>query len=166
LADVIIRDATASDAAAILAINAACEPAVSAMSSQDYADIAGWAERVLVAESEDEVRGFLILLRPGTAYPSDNYAWFERRYPRHLYVDRIALSDSARGLGVGRRLYEQAFALAQELGEERVTAEVNADPPNPQSMSFHDALGFTPLAERPSRSGKVVVMFVRELNAP
>jgi hypothetical protein len=97
----------------------------------------------------------MILIRPGSAYPSDNYGWFEeQRSTRHLYVDRIAVSNAARGCGVGRALYEETLRLAAELGEERVTAEVNEDPPNPESMAFHAKLGFRHLESRMSGSGQ------------
>jgi len=160
---VTVRKAEPGDEAFILALNAACVPSVSEMSAQDFRNIAGWAERVLIAEAGGRPAGFVILIRPGSAYPSDNYGWFETAYRRHLYVDRIAVSESARGTGAGRALYEAALLMARELGEERITAEVNEDPPNPESMAFHAKLGFRHLLSRPSRSGKVVAMLERPL---
>jgi predicted GNAT superfamily acetyltransferase len=160
---VAIRDAAAGDEDFILALNAACTPAVADMSEQDYRDIAGWAHRVLVADLDGKPCGFLILIRPGSEYPSDNYAWFEAKFDRHLYVDRIAVSDMARGRGVGRALYDEALRMAAALGERRITAEVNEDPPNPESMAFHTRLGFRFLHSRPSRHGKIVAMLERPL---
>jgi len=160
---VAVRDAVEGDEDFILALNAACTPAVADMSRQDYRDIAGWAHRVLVAELDSKSCGFLILIRPGSAYPSDNYAWFEAKFDHHLYVDRIAVSDWARGEGVGRALYDEALRMAKALGEQRITAEVNEQPPNPESMAFHTRLGFRFLHSRPSRHGKVVAMLERPL---
>ena len=160
---VAVRDAVEGDEDFILALNAACTPAVADMSRQDYRDIAGWAHRVLVAELDGKPCGFLILIRPGSAYPSDNYAWFEAKFDHHLYVDRIAVSDWARGEGVGRALYDEALRMAKALGEQRITAEVNEQPPNPESMAFHTRLGFRFLHSRPSRHGKVVAMLERPL---
>lgn len=160
---VTVRDADSGDEAFILALNAACTPAVSELTAQDYRDIAGWAHRVLIAEAGGKPAGFVILIRPGSAYPSDNYGWFEARFGRHLYVDRIAVSEAARGAGAGRAMYDAALKLAAELGEERVTAEVNEDPPNPESMAFHEKLGFRHLLSRRSRSGKMVAMLERPL---
>lgn len=164
-----VRDAGAGDEEFILALNAACTPAVGDMDAQDYRDIAGWAHRVViceaaVSEGRGEPVGFMILIRPGSEYPSDNYLWFEEKFGRQLYVDRIAVSSAARGLGVGRFLYEEAFRMAAALGEERVTAEVNEVPPNPESMAFHAKLGFRHLLSRTSpRLGKVVAMLERPL---
>jgi predicted GNAT superfamily acetyltransferase len=158
-----VRDAGEGDEDFILALNAACTPAVGDLTREQFRRIAGWSYRILIAEAGGDPAGFVILIRPGSAYPSDNYGWFEQTFGRHLYVDRIAVSDAARGLGVGRRLYEEALRLAAELGEERVTAEVNEDPPNPESMAFHAKLGFRHLLSRMSGSGKVVAMLERAL---
>jgi uncharacterized protein len=49
------------------------------------------------------------------------------------------------------------------LGEQRLTAEVNEKPPNPESMAFHAKLGFRHLQSRPSRHGKMVAMLERPL---
>ncbi|MEQ1780459.1 MAG: GNAT family N-acetyltransferase [Hyphomonadaceae bacterium] len=161
---VTVRDAEARDEDFILALNAACTPAVGDMHAQDYRDIAGWAHRVVISEADGKPVGFMILIRPGSEYPSDNYGWFEEKFGRQLYVDRIAVAASARGLGVGRFLYEEALRMAADLGEERVTAEVNEDPPNPESMAFHIKLGFRHLLSRTSpRLGKVVAMLERPL---
>jgi len=158
---VTVRDAAPGDEDFILALNAACVPAVGDMPREKYRQYAGWAYRVLIAEAGGEPAGFVILIRPGSAYPSDNYAWFETAFDRHLYVDRIAVNEAARGTGAGRALYEAAIRMACELGEERVTAEVNEDPPNPESMAFHTKLGFRHLLSRTSGSGKVVAMLER-----
>jgi predicted GNAT superfamily acetyltransferase len=134
---VTVRDAGEQDEAFILALNAACTPAVGEMDTTDYRDIVGWAHRVLIAEAGGQPAGFMILIRPGSAYPSLNYAWFERRFLRHLYVDRIAIDQSVRGQGIGRALYDAALAIAAANGDQRITCEVNVDPPNPESMAFH-----------------------------
>ncbi len=166
---VTVRDAEARDEDFILALNAACTPAVGDMDASDYHDIVGWAHRIVIAEAAigaDGVKpvGFMILIRPGSAYPSDNYGWFEDQFDHQLYVDRIAVDNAARGLGIGRALYDEAFRMAAELGEQRVTAEVNEDPPNPESMAFHAKLGFRHLLSRTSpRLGKVVAMLERPL---
>ena len=160
---VAVRNAAEGDEGFILSLNAACTPAVAEMDRQDYRQIAGWAHRVLIAELGGKPCGFMILIRPGSAYPSDNSAWFEEKFDRHLYVDRIAVSDGVRGKGVGRALYEEALAMAGKLDELRITAEVNEAPPNPESMAFHMRLGFRFLHSRPSRHGKIVAMLERSL---
>jgi predicted GNAT superfamily acetyltransferase len=160
---VAIRDAAEGDEEFILALNAACTPAVGALDANGLAALRGWARRVLVAEAGGARVGFIILLGPGTAYDSDNYAWFEQRFPSHLYIDRVAVDAAARGANVGRMLYDAAAKIARDLGEERLTAEVNEQPPNPESMAFHERMGFNHLVSRASRAGKVVAMLERPL---
>ena len=159
---IVIRDAAPEDEGFILALNAASTPAVAEMDAEDYGDIAGWAHRVLVAELDGKPCGFLILIRPGTAYPSDNYGWFESKFSNHLYIDRIAISEFAKGKGVGRAFYDEASRIAAKNGDERLTCEVNESPPNPQSMAFHSRLGFRHLLSRPSKD-KIVAMMERPL---
>ena len=159
---VAVRDATKADEDFILAVNAACTPAVGEMDAADYEEIRLSAHAVRVAEVGGKPAGFIILIRPLSAYRSLNYAWFEERYERHLYIDRIAIGADFRGQGIGRALYEDASRIAASAGEERLTAEVNEDPPNPQSISFHKALGFNYLVSRPWKD-KVVAMFERPL---
>ena len=164
MAGVTIRDAAQADEAFILALNAASTPAVGDMDASDYREIAAQAHRVLIAEAGGEPAGFMILIRPGSAYPSDNFGWFEEQFDRHLYIDRVAVSRAAWGTGVGRALYEEAMRIAASLGEMRLTAEVNEVPPNPESMAFHARLGFRHLLSRTSpRLGKVVAMLERPL---
>src|SRR5579871_2162535 len=158
-----IRDAEEGDEAFILALNAASTPAVADMSAPDYREIAAAAHRVLIAEAGGVRAGFVILIHPDAPYPSDNYAWFEERFERHLYIDRTAIEAVAQGLGVGQALYREALKIAAANGDQRLTAEVNVEPPNPQSMRFHEAFGFRCLMSRPSRSGKVVAMLERPL---
>ena len=48
--------------------------------------------------------------------------------------------DSQRG-GIGRRLYEMLFAILKEMHYEHAYACIST--PNPQSVKFHEAMGFT-----------------------
>lgn len=160
-----IRAYEPGDEAFILRLNAACTPEVGDMDASRFAQIRGAAHRILVAEVDGEAVGFLILLRAGAAYDSDNFAWFEDRFDRHLYVDRIAIDEMARGEGVGAALYEAAIDVAREAGDPRITAEVNELPPNPVSLAFHDSMGFQHLGTRLSDAGKIVVLLERPVAA-
>ena len=163
---VAIRDAASGDEEFILALNAASTPAVAEMDQTDYREIAAASHRVLVAELDGQPCGFLILIRPGAPYKSDNYGWFEDQFDNHLYIDRIAVGEFAKGRGVGRAFYDEAARIAAKNGDERLTCEVNVEPPNPQSMAFHTRLGFRHLHTRPSgdsKPQKIVAMLERPL---
>ncbi len=160
-----IRDYGPGDEAFILRLNADCTPEVGDMDAGRFAQIREAAHRILIAEAGGDPVGFLILLRAGASYDSDNYAWFEERFDSHLYVDRVAIDEMSRGEGIGAALYEAAFQLAREAGEARVTAEVNEMPPNPASLAFHDRMGFIRLGTRFSNAGKTVVLLERPVAA-
>ena len=88
------------------------------------------------------VVGFLLALRPGTAYDSPNYGWFCDRYDDFLYIDRIVMDPCVRGRGLGKTAYCALFDFARDHGIGRLVAEIDSRPPNGPSLSFHRAMGF------------------------
>ena len=59
-----------------------------------------------------------------------------------LYIDDICVDESARGLGVGRALYDHILAFAREKGCYNVT--LNVWTCNPGAMRFYEKLGLKP----------------------
>jgi len=88
---------------------------------------------------------FVMCFDHDASYSSPNFAWYQQRFDRFLYVDRVVVDPAARGTGIARQLYHGVFAAATEAAVPRVVAEISADPPNPASDAFHDRLGFTEL---------------------
>jgi len=133
-----------SDEAAVLAINAECVPEVGEMDADKLAYFVENAGMIAVAENDaDEVVGFMIGLDESlTDYPSNNYAWFKDKYPKFAYVDRIALTESARGQGHGRAFYGAFEAWGFGHGKLYMLAEVNTVPDNEPSHKFHQNLDF------------------------
>jgi len=111
-----------------------------------------------------QVDALFIGLEQGTDYDSPNYRWFEQRFERFAYVDRIVVAVAARGRGLARLLYEDFFRAAKARGHSRVCCEVNYDPPNPESDAFHARMEFKEIgrATLPDR-GKSVRYLLREL---
>ncbi len=95
-----------------------------------------------VIENEGQVVAFLLAFREGSAYDSENYRWFATRYSRFLYIDRIVVSSSAQGRGLGRLFYEDLFAFARSSNVGIVACEFDLDPPNLISERFHLRFGF------------------------
>lgn len=157
MADILIRALTPADVPALVAINDAAHPAVPITPADEFRDLVAMSELALVAERGGEPVGFLLAMTPGLDYASENYRWFSARGGDFLYIDRIVLGPDARGLGVGRRLYERVVAEAAARGAAEVTCEVNVQPPNPESLAFHAALGFRELARQPTKGGEIVV---------
>ena len=59
-----------------------------------------------------------------------------------LYIDDICVDENARGLGVGRALYEHILSYAREKGAYNVTLNVWSC--NPGAMAFYEKLGLAP----------------------
>ncbi len=162
--DIEIRPYRPEDAPHVLTINAANVPEVGPMDRAKLDHFAVCAEWFPVVLSAGEVVGFAVLLVEGADYGSPNYGWFKERYPSFLYVDRIAISADATRRGIGRRIYEQAIALAEKKGRPALCAEVNTVPPNPRSMGFHESFGFQEMARtQPYGGEEEVSMLVRSI---
>ena len=156
---VTIRDATADDYGHIIALNNACVPAVNEVTLASLQHFASIAEILSAVTLGDDVVGFIICLRPGKAYSSDNYAWLSAKLKDFLYIDRVAFAQHAQGKGLGKHLYETVFARARELGCP-VVCEVNTQPRNDQSLVFHTKLGFVEIGEA-SRPGGPTVAYLQ-----
>lgn len=113
----------------------------------------GGADALLVAFDQD------------AAYDNANFAWQKARYPRFVYIDRVVVAAHARGRGLARMLYAELSAWALAQGHERLVCEINADPPNPGSVAFHQGLGFRPVGEAQLGNGKTVSYYERLLRA-
>jgi uncharacterized protein len=100
--------------------------------------------------------GYLITFDQDSAYDSPNFLWFQARYPRFVYVDRIVIEPGLRRTGLARRLYRQCFERTRTDGHALVGCEVNSDPPNPVSDAFHAGLGFREVGHATLANGKSV----------
>ncbi|MFT5352874.1 MAG: putative GNAT superfamily acetyltransferase [Polyangiales bacterium] len=161
-----IRPYSPEDAGKILLLNESSIPAVSVIDAQRLAFFAKEASWFQVLEVDGQVEGFVILLVESTReYMSPNFRWFLKRHERFAYIDRIALSETVRRNGHGRRLYEEAEAWVRANSRALICAEVNTVPPNPASHRFHRATGFREVARtRPYGPDKEVAMYEKYLD--
>jgi uncharacterized protein len=153
-------------------ISAAVEAAVLALNNA-HAQELSWLElpalrsildQAFYAKAIGTVDAFLLALDETAIYDSPNYAWLKARYPRFVYVDRIAVAAHARGRGLARILYEDLFVRAAQAGHDLIVCEVNTVPPNPGSDAFHAALGFEEVGQAVlSDRGKTVRYLARRL---
>jgi len=148
---VMIRDITSADLPAVLALNNAHAVEVNELTADALAALVGVAAHARVI---DGGHGFLIAFSERTPVQGPNHGWFLARSPAFLYIDRVVIAPGSRGLGHARRLYEDLAAVA---GDRPLCCEVNLVPPNPESLAFHDRLGFTACGEGDDpRNGKRV----------
>lgn len=162
-----VRDADlAADGDAILALNNGAVPAVNMLDRTEFLALAALGTVRVATRPDLRVAGFILTMVPGAPYNSQNYRWFSARYTDFFYIDRVVVDGRTRGGGVGRALYDDTIRRAAEGRHPRVCSEVNIRPPNPQSMAFHEALGFVAIDEHfNDAEGKLVAMMVRELVA-
>ncbi len=104
-------------------------------------------EKATYVRVTGEDAGLLVTYDQNGDYSSVNFKWFCSTYDRFLYVDRVVVSQKARGQGIARGFYDDLFEFARTKGYERVVCEVNSDPPNPASDAFHASLGFKVVGE-------------------
>lgn len=110
------------------------------------------------------VEAFIMTFDQDADYDSPNFLWLKQRFPRFVYVDRVAVDEAARGRGHARRFYEDLFEQAKRADHTVVTCEVNAEPPNPASDAFHARLGFHEIGTATIHGGKKTVRyFAREI---
>ena len=95
----------------------------------------------LLVQDDDEIVGFIICMREGSAYGSENYKFFTDRLKKFLYVDRVAIDERHRRAGLGQAIYEDIFAQASE-DNLPIALEVNTEPINQPSLNFHEKMGF------------------------
>jgi len=78
----------------------------------------------------------------------------------------VVVDAAARGRGLARQLYADLERRAREEGRERLVCEINANPANPKSDSFHRALGFVPVGEQSlADRGKTVRYWAKDFSA-
>ena len=162
---VLLRPLGNDDLELVHAINEAEVPAVGTASFDHLASIIDQSVIALVAEVDDGIAGFGLVLAPGAAYGSVNYRWFCERYDEFIYLDRVAVAPRFRRRGIGRALYAEVERLA---GERLPTAtdftlEVNLRPRNETSLRFHAELGFVEVGQQETDYGARVSMMAKPL---
>lgn len=147
----------------------AFEPAILALNNAHAVELS-WLEparlttllgRAFYARRLGADEAFLLAFDQDADYDSPNYLWFRERYPRFVYVDRVAVSTEARGRGHARTLYADLIAVARAAGHALILCEVNSAPPNPASDAFHAALGFTEVGQAEIHGGTKTVRYLR-----
>jgi predicted GNAT superfamily acetyltransferase len=152
-----IDDLRLLDATVILSLNNEHARETSAL---DHASLTALLDMAFYARGVDRgATAFLIALDHNASYENPNFAWFKASGKSFVYIDRIIVSSAARGLGIGRLLYDDLFAMAKQAGQSRVVCEVNIEPPNPASESFHIAMGFDGVGQATIHNGAKTVRY-------
>lgn len=161
----LIRPITLPDHAAILRLNAECQPFVALLTEADLQHLLpiGGLHRVAV-DANGTVIGYLLAFYSEAPYDDE-----EIRHLRHhltepfCYIAQVAITADSRRQGIARALYESLFATARARGLRTICSEVNTNPPNRESLAYHQRMGFTPLHEHLLSSGWTVVFLTKSL---
>lgn len=123
-------------------LNQANTPEVGSLESiQHLKQLIEFSSYNLLVLKEDEIVGYIICMREGSAYGSENYKFFTQRLKKFLYVDRVAINEQHRRAGLGQAIYEDIFA--QAISDSLpIALEVNTQPVNQPSLNFHEKMGF------------------------
>lgn len=158
-----IRDVASGDLDAVLELNEANVPELGSATPEQMAWFIEHAPYFRVVDVDERIGALLVGLRPGLDYGSPNYRWFVERYVDFGYIDRVAVAEHARRLGLASRLYSD-FETTLPESVEVMTCEVNLRPPNDGSMRFHERRGFRQVGSQVTEGGKKeVAMLVRPL---
>ena len=96
---------------AIYDLNQANTPEVGSLESmQHLKQLIEFSSYNLLVLKEDEIVGFIICMREGAAYGSENYKFFTKRLKKFLYVDRVQLMSNTEGQ-VWDKLYMKTYFL-------------------------------------------------------
>ena len=157
---IVIREMMTSDLDEVWKINQENVPAVGEESIEALAEVLAMSCISLVAEFENTVVGFCMVLGPHTSYGSPNYLYFCANLTNFIYLDRVAITAAWQGKGIGADLYREV--------ESRSTAdwfalEVNTKPRNEGSLKFHVREGFVEMEECETRPGKKVSLMAKKL---
>lgn len=142
MTNAIIRDAVQADFPDICALNDEAVQHTGPMDADRLAVLHGLSCHHRVACVDGRVAGFLLAMGSSAAYENANFEWFARSLRQFVYIDRVVVSPSFRGLRLGTLLYEDLFRHARESAVPFVTCEYNIVPPNEPSRLFHDRHGF------------------------
>ena len=158
-----MRPAQDQDFERILAINQAGRPGVSPLALAELAAIRADAPLFEVAEIGPELAGYVIAYVDRNVYDGEEFNWFKRHFTHFLYIDQIAVAQSARRAGVGAQMYQLLKQRARKQALTSLTCEVNLEPPNPVSLAFHTRQRFIEVGTLATSDGRTVSLRRKEL---
>ena len=160
----LIRNVDLNDIDKIIKINELSVPAVNSISRNKFEwFIKNSIYFKLIESSSYEIKGFLLALNQEINYESLNYKWFKQRNKKFVYVDRIAILDKFKRIGLGRMLY-QDLETSVKSDYDIITCEYNLKPMNYESEKFHKSTGFMQVGELITDSGnKEVALMLKEI---
>ena len=150
--------ANANDITLLYALNQQNIPELGSLDNADHLkSLVEIAFSTIVLKHKNQIIGFCLLFREDSSYVSPNYIYFNTKYDKFIYVDRVVVASDFTCNGGGKLMYNQVFkfALKENL---RVCCEVNEKPLNEISLAFHKRLGFQKIHEKEYAKKKVAFL--------
>ena len=157
------RRAMPGDEAEILRLNLASVRETSGMDGARFRAIREISTEFLVVERDGRMLAFLIGIGDEAQYDNPNYCWFASRLKRFFYIDRVVVSEEARGIGIGSAIYSYVETLARDMKLHWLAAEVNLKPKNSVSLKFHGRHGFQEVGTQVIGDSKIISLQLRPL---
>lgn len=123
----------------------------------DFQLLIDFSEHILCFKNKGAVIGFVLCMRDGQSYQSENYKYFSSRFSNFLYIDRIAIQKEYRRRGLGEKIYLELTSMGKKLGL-NIMCEVNTKPRNGPSMLFHKKMGFEEIGTNDFKKNSVVYL--------
>ena len=158
-----VRPIEPADLDRVLEINEANVPEVGSVDAARMAFLLGESPIALGVDLDGTIAGFCLVMPSTAPYDSVNFRWFTERYDDFMYLDRVAFDAASRGRGLGTLLYSEVDRAMGELGATQLALEVNVDPPNEPSLSFHAKRGFVEVGQQDTPYGIRVSMQMRQV---
>lgn len=151
-----LRAITPDDLPALLALNNAH---AAELSWQTPGQFGALMQQACWARTAGHGDALLIALDQDAAYDNPNFAWMAARFERFIYIDRVVVARHAQGRGLAGALYAELKAQARDWNHAQLVCEINLDPPNPESVTFHEKYGFGLIGQADLPNGKRVGYF-------
>ncbi len=161
-----IRSLSVSDFEAVLRINVQGLPGVATLDESELARLMALPNHHLVVESANSlIVGYALAFDDDAPYDGEEFQTFKRKTAKpFIYIDQVATLTEARRIGIGAAIYEAVENKAKLCDVFLLCCEVNTNPPNPESMSFHKNRGFRQLESLATEDGRVVALLIKEVN--
>ena len=126
----------------VLAINESHKPMLSSLGNlkklEELIELSTFGSFLVF---QKEICAFIVCMRENLSYESPNYKYFQKKYKKFLYIDRIGVKKGYENKGFGSFMYKNIFEnyISEQL---TICAEANIEPINIQSLKFHEKMGF------------------------
>ena len=160
-----VRALAVADWEGVLRINAESLPGVACLDRHELERLLSMPNEHLAIEGPDGgLGGYLLAFRNDAPYDGEEFLTFAKSASESfIYIDQLAIETSYRQAGLGSILYEALELRAKNSLVARLCCEINLEPPNPTSLAFHRAKGFTQSGSLATTDGRMVALMVKPL---